>query len=281
MDRLAHKYVKMELGVPFRGWVDETPEEFAETMGYKNFNPLGRVSFLMENGASEWELELNALFERILDKKKSYLFLGSGVGEQEVPLHLKGYRVIASDVYVDALEKTKKLFPSLPIAKVDAFHLPDRSWFKNDGGYVDTGIMFYYPWHDALRIFNEVTLETQDNDVFIVCHRYNDNTLTWLLDEVFLPIEALLKNTAMKILGKNVRWVRKEHGFRRPEEDVVQMAEDMGLKLVSKHYVGYGWELNRLWIVQKFPFIRRLAAVVDKKLKMLAAVCVFEFQQLG
>jgi len=277
MSRLGHKYERCENGRARRAGIDRTPEEFAETMNYRNAGVLeSRERFLSERCSAAWIRELNGIFQTRLAPNRRALFIGSGLGEHEVPLAIRGFNVVASDIFPEGLEETRRLFPELQIRRLDILNPPAEARGAFDD-VVDGGLTFYYDDAAVVAVLKAMKGTVRSGGRVFVVHRYNDTALTWWIDRWVLPLEAFLKNTVQWARRSPARFVRKTHGFRRSVSEMTALAAAAGLRARGVFFAGHGWELNRSALLSRLRFPIPLAGTVDRWLHQLQAVTVFEF----
>jgi hypothetical protein len=73
-----------------------------------------------------------------------------------------------------------------------------------------------------------------------------DNALTFLIDEVVLKAEAVARLVFKSVTRLRLwRFVTKDHGYRRSDKDLIDMASDCGFKLVAQENYDFTAELMR------------------------------------
>ena len=101
--------------------IDSDSEEFGNTMGYFDISTT-TPDFFLENFCSHSNVqELHSIYERFLSKERLTVGIGSGYGEHELLLHLKGFPVIASDIIPGLAQKISILFPGFRGCTIDIF----------------------------------------------------------------------------------------------------------------------------------------------------------------
>lgn len=254
--RVGHKYVVE--ATASRG-VDATVEEHAATMGYAPGRVESREAFLRAHD-HRWVHELHEVLVELLERDRLVLGLGSGEGEHEVMLGLKGYDVIASDIVPGVLADAGRLFPEVQTMELDVF----------GPGVVDcedilvTGMDQYFDDPTLVELLGAVRARLPPGGRLIFTLRYRDNPATEIIDRVGLPLVAAVQRR------RGMSLTRKAHGHRRSIAEVRALAEQAGFRVGRVRYAAFAMEFERL-----LPAPRPLIAL-DRRLHVLNSATVLE-----
>ncbi len=269
--RLGHKYVEVEADEPARTGLDSTPDDHRESNVYDELRFDTRDEFLAYC-EQEWIVELREALERLLDKDRSVLSLGSGKGEHEVPLFLDGYDIAASDIVADALEDAARLFPGFRALRFDILDPP------GDAAYDDvlmTGIDAFLDDSQLERALHNARGILNPGGRVIFVLRYPDNAATRFIDRALLPAEAALRRRLGRVpQGKRI--VKRAHGHRRSRGEVVALAQRCGFAIGRIEHAAYGMELDRVRAIGAVPRLRGAVKRMDRRLTKLNSATVFE-----
>jgi len=275
--RIAYKNILHKEGTDVRTSIDASPEEISEGMAYGQKEGYSSRDDFFRTYLLDRDLETIKVLEGLLDKKRRILSIGSGRAQHEVVLGENGYDIVASDVLMGQLESTKKLFPSLKITQLDIFDPPKVSYED----VLSIGdLLFYFDDDKAALILKNIAGLLEDRGGrFIYCHSFNDNLLTWTIDNIICPVEAMIVNKRKR--GGMV-CSRKRHGYRRGRKEIIALAKNCGFKPGRVRYGGFGVELRRSFQVDKLfrmsPFLYGAARNIDRLVKAAHNLIVFEFK---
>ena len=256
-----------------RRTIDSTVEEFAVGMGYEALRFEDSEAFLA-HFCERWVLELHEELRSILARDRTVLGIGSGCGEHEVMLFREGYDVIASDVVDWTLSRTRQLFPGFRAMHLDIFNPPCELAFDD---VLVTGLDSYFDTAQARLIFTNARQLLHERGRLIFALRYHDNAATRAIDDVLLPAVAALHGLRLRLVGSPLIVVRKQHGYRRTRSEIVSLAESAGYRLGRVRFAGFGFEATRIGIDRHAPKLYELMRRLDRRVKLLNNVTVFEF----
>jgi hypothetical protein len=267
--RLAHSYVDAADARADQVTLPDGAGELATHMSYAREAAATREAFLAGCG-ERWMVELREALGELLARDRSVLSVGSGRGEHEVPLHLAGFDIVASDVIEGALDDAVRLFPGFRAIRFDVLD-PDI-----DAAYDDllaTGIDYALDDAQLRTLFATSRRVTRPGGRVILVHRYPDTVATRVIDRFGLPAWAGARNLYHRARGDGVRVVRREHGWRRSGAEIVALAHDCGFRPGRVRHAAYAMELARLPV----PGAAMRAAVrADRRLHLLTSATVYE-----
>jgi SAM-dependent methyltransferase len=268
--RLAHSYVDAADARAGQLTLPAGAGEFATQMSYAREAAPTREAFLAAAG-ERWMVELRGVLAELMARDRSVLSIGSGRGEHEVPLHLAGFDIVASDVVDGALDDAVRLFPGFRAIRFDALE-PDVEAAYDD--LLATGIDSVLDDAQLRTLFATARRVTRPGGRLILVHRYRDNAATRLIDQLGLPAWAATYNLYHRARGDGVRAVRREHGWRRSGAEIRALARDCGFAPGRIRHAAYAMELARLPVPAA---VMRVAVRADRRLHVLHSATVYEF----
>ena len=267
--RLAHSYIDGVYDSSAQVVLPSTVQGFARQMNYDN-SVSSREEFIRKADLP-WINELHAELVDLLDPSRSVLSVGSGKGEHEVKLGLKGFKITASDIVIEALDEVKHIFPEV---RCRYFNVLDPDLDIKYEDLLATGLDPVLD-DDQLRIFfsNAKTI-LQNGGRVILVHRFNDNIATKIIDNVLVPLWATARRIYHRFAKTDVRVVRREHGFRRTRTEIVNIAEDSGWRLERVRYAAFGMEAARVPCPKA---LMKAIRAIDRRIRVFNSATVFEF----
>jgi SAM-dependent methyltransferase len=259
--RVAYKYVRAEGEADgSRVTRDEAPAHFAATVGLRSY--AGREEFLA-SAASGHHGEILVGLRRLLARDCSILSVASGNGVIEAVLRLEGFDVVASDFAPELLAGARRLVPELPTLELDVLRPEHRERYDD---VLAIGLDYALDDSELATFLGGARGLLRPGGRLILAHTYRDTLVTKLIDEVLLPLWA-----RPRLAGRRQgepRWVRKEHGFRRTERELIGAAEAEGF--VRGRGIRYGWalELTRLGVDVRLPRVYRTLVAVCAALRI-------------
>jgi SAM-dependent methyltransferase len=269
--RLAHSYV--EAGDARAAQVT-LPTDAGQHATHMAYEPVATREAFLAAAGERWMVELRAALRELMAPDRSVLSIGSGRGEHEVPLHLAGYDVVASDVIEGALDDAMRLFPGFRAIRFDVL-APDL-----DAAYDDllaTGIDYALDDAQMRTLFATARRVTRPGGRVILAHRYRDTPATRAIDRLGLPAWAAARNAYHRARGDGVRVVRGEHGWRRTGAEIRALAAAGGYRVGRVRSAAFAMELARLPVPG--PALRA-AARLDRRLHAFNSATVYEFLPL-
>jgi hypothetical protein len=270
--RLAYDYVISAPGQNVRASLDRSAEEFSQRMGYRP-NRFATREELLAASEEDWAVELHEVFLELLDPKRATLSVGSGFGEHEVRLVIKGYRVVASEIVVHALDDAARLFPELETRHFDVLDpAPGEHW----DDVLIASLDYALDDEQLERALDNVRAMLAADGRLILVHRYQDTLGTRLIDRVLAPARALAIRTRERFTGNGIRVVRREHGFRRTRRELRGLALRSGFRIGRVRYAGFGFELFRIGVPQRAPGLYHIARKADRWMRTFNIATVLE-----
>jgi len=253
--RVGHKYVPEDSGPTAR---DAAPADFVATVGLRTF--ASREEFLAGASAGQGA-EILAGLRALLRRDRPVLAVAAGSGQVEAQLRVEGYDVVASDFAPELLDEARRLVPELRTLQLDVLRP------AHDGRYDDVvAIALDYALDDAelATFLDTVRGVLLPGGRLILAHTYRDTAATRLIDRVLLPLWARPRLAGRR--RSEAPWVRKEHGFRRSERELVAAAAAKGFVLGRRIPYGWGLELIRIGVDVRAPRLYRAVERVSRRL---------------
>jgi SAM-dependent methyltransferase len=191
-------------------------------------------------------------FRERLEKQKKGLSVGSGRCVNELLLAEDGYNIICSDLALYC-PQLHKIFPGFQFSILDIL----RSSYKEEKDFVMVlCIIYLFDESELLKAFQNLAKSLKNGgSLFIDASSANDNVFSWILDNVLCPVDAQLQYLLKKILKRqDNKVIRKHHGYRYSNKEVIKVAEKAGLVFVDVRYSDYVTELkDRLLLFSRLP----------------------------
>ena len=251
--------------------LDRTADDFAKTMGYANAASETRESLLART-REQWVRELHEALAELLEPGRSVLSVGSGLGEHELPFHIAGYDVTASDIYDGALEPAAQHFPGFKTRRFDLLE-PDTSIRYHD--VVITSLDYALDDAQLRRALQNARRVLLPGGRLVFVQRYNDNLATKVIDRLLVPLMARAVQLKARLTKRGTGLVRRQHGYRRSRSEIVALAESSGYRVGRVAYAAFAMELARVGL-QAVPPLFALMRRADRRLHVFNSATVFE-----
>jgi len=193
---------------------------------------------------SEKKKLYNQLLKKFLHKNDDILSIGSGRCIDELYLIDKGYKITCSDVGdLAAKDATKTLFPMFEYEKINILLQPSNT--QCDIVFL-MGVAYLFDNKELSCFFENAYRSLRKDGRLILDGAEPGETLRSILFyDVFLPIEVCLKSLILTMVRKKRVYIRKKHhGFRRSDEEIIEIAKSHGFEFVSKEIFKYSGELK-------------------------------------
>jgi SAM-dependent methyltransferase len=162
------------------------------------------------------------------------LSLGSGRCANELALLEKGYDVTCSDLErFEAYPQTKELFPRFVWEPLNILNGPAPSRY---GAVISLSMIYLFDDAALDRFFQHCAQSLEDRGHLLLDSAGSpDNRLAWLILNVLLPLETQAKRLLFFMIGRGWRGiVRKHHGYRRTDQEIIEKARRQGFILVAQ-----------------------------------------------
>jgi hypothetical protein len=190
-----------------------------------------------------------------LTKEEAVLSLASGRCANELLLLSQGYNIVCSDLAPINLKETQSLFPEFRFQTLDILKTySDRSF----DAVLALGLIYLFDDKELGIFFENVGKSLKSGGHLILDSAGSpDNFASFLVHDVVLKYETVL----LFNLRRMKRWlegrgkltlVKKHHGFRRTDEEIVKKAADAGMILLDKCHYDHLTELRRSFFFSRF-----------------------------
>jgi cyclopropane fatty-acyl-phospholipid synthase-like methyltransferase len=252
--------------------VDADIESFSKTMRYEKQDWKIAQAMLDSIMSKHWIMELHEAVMPFLDKNRTLLGIGSGEGEHELLLHLKGYNVVASDIIPGLTEKTQSLFPEFQCCTFDVFKddIDSLPICNTAFDILVTGLDFYFDDVKAKELFKRFYELIPDDGTLIFVLRYRQSIFTTIID--FLSFVEVYVQARKKKAGI----FKKHHGYRRTKKDVLNLAKEAGFHAEKSVPAMLGYECGRVRFFNSHK-LTRICAFTDRLIPLFHSAIVFKF----
>jgi hypothetical protein len=249
------------------------PEDHSKDMGgydtdvsYKN----------KDDFFSKWYVNLhygrlpayNQFIQTHVDKKDKILSLASGRCAGELYLLEQGYDIACSDLKeLNIHSGVKKLFPQFRFFPLDIL----RPSLQEKYDAIAALSLIYAFDDNELKLFFENTSNSLNAGGCLIIDPSgsSDNRITAFMDEVFLKYETYLKRIILFSLGIPSAFVAKHHGFRRTDQEIVDIAKDAGFELIVIEYSDFLMEFRRSRflgeLLERSDWVKKAISIIGKK----------------
>ena len=186
------------------------------------------------------------------------LSIGSGRCANELYLMEDGYNITCSDLQlIDCHSETVALFPNLNFLEFNILHGPSEPEHKYDT-IICLSLIYLFDDKDLLIFFKNVSSSLKPGGHLILDSVGSpDNFLSYMVHEVLLKYEIyFLRIAKMIIKHKKDAVIRKHHGYRRTDNEIIEAALVAGLKLVDKEDYAFLTEFRRSVLFDRL-FLRK------------------------
>ena len=207
-----------------------------------------------------------------LQKQDQVLSIASGRSVNELRLIDEGYDIFCTDLYkFDWYDKTKELWPNYRFSILDII--------KNSSiNQYDTvlGLSVIFIFNDLLLndFFKNINKSLKNHGHLILDSSGSpDNISSFFIHDILLKFEIYLIKFIKMIyyLGKKkFKVIKKHHGYRRTNSDIIMIAEKNGFKLMEVKNYAFLTEFSRSYIlsfvIRNIPIMKRLFVLFGSKI---------------
>lgn len=159
-----------------------------------------------------------------LSKWEETLSIGSGRCANELYLMEDGFRITCSDLEPVNYEETISLFPDFKFVKLNLLEGPTE---KKYDSIICLGLIYLLDNQELSTFFKNVSESLNPKGHFILdsAGSSDDKILSNLIHDWFLKYEAMLMKITKNIFKrKKYRLIKKHHGYRRSDNEIVQLS---------------------------------------------------------
>lgn len=265
-------------GSEINGAIDESPEQHAITMGgydqfLKNSESIDSLKshFLNKNYQSGRLLYYEDFLDKHILKGERVLSIASGHCVNEVSLINKGVRVVCSDLKKNSYHDHLK-------SLVDDFEMRELNILENSepecfDAVFGLSLIYLFSEPELKRyLTNAKTKIRLGGKVIVEATGSPAHFFSIGFHNYYLLFEARVISWVRRIRGKKEVFVVKNHGYLRPNSDIVLAASELGLRLIDAKDYEFGAEFERSRIIAaiigKWPSLRPTVSFFGRLLGM-------------
>ena len=213
--------------------------------------------------------EYDKFLRKHIKKTDKVLSIASGRSANELKLLLGGYDITCSDLcMLPCYDDTKKLFPDYKFFTLNIIENPaDRQY----DSLISLSLIYLFDNRQLDCFFGNVSKSLKENGHLILDGGGSpDNLMSFFIHDVLLRLEVhllrlliLVKNPGKKKYGLAI----KHHGYRRTDNDIIEIAKKNGLELIDRENYAFLTEFARSRILSRLmriPFMKRLFGLIGK-----------------
>lgn len=265
--------------------IDRQFEEHARTLdgfeaceAYRTSESFFRKYFYgYQNGRLE---HYDRFIRRRLRKDQDILSVGSGRCANELFLMENGYRVTCSDLcWTDTHGMTRRIFPAFRFLELDILKNPPP---RRVDAVLSLSLIYLFDHERLLTFFRHVVQGLNPGGHFVLDSAgAPDNLLSTCIHDILLPAETFARRGMKWILSRKCDGlIRKHHGYRRTDMEIVEAARACGLRLVDCETASFTSEFRRsrflAGIMGLHPRIERLFALAGRHVPYIR---MFDFEK--
>ena len=176
-----------------------------------------------------------------------------------------GYSITCSDLgYPSSFQQAKTLFPNIDFVEMDILEVPPS--VKYDA-IIALSLIYLFDESDLGIFFKNVSDCLNVNGSLILDSSGSpDNFLSFFIHDIWLKYETCLVRFLKRIKGRHDGLVIKDHGFRRTDIEIIELAKKYNLELVVQGNYGFLVEFTRSVIFSKIFLKRamRLSSITNR-----------------
>jgi len=184
-----------------------------------------------------------------LSKDDEILSIASGFCINETKLLKDGFKITCSDLDMQTFYDTKKIFDDLRFIKLNVVNDKPHKIYD-----VIISLSLIYTFNDEQldSMFNNVSNGLRIGGKFILDSAGSeDNYLSHIINDLYLCVESNLIYYVCKLIMKKRKLVKKDQGWRRTNQEIINCAQKYGLDIVTTKNYDYLTEFKRSHILNK------------------------------
>jgi len=232
--------------------IDRTFEEHAEAMGGYGSEGYGsREEFFETYIAKRHHIFYDHFIRQHLSKEETVLSVASGRCANELWLLSQGYDIFCSDLAAVNLEGTKALFPEFRFQALNILKNPSDRLFDS---IIALSMVYFLDDREFPVFFENVSNSLKTGGHLILDGASSpDNLMSFFIHDMVLKYEARLLIVLRRLIKKQkLAFVKKHHGFRRTDKEIIDTASKAGFALLGKHGYDYLTEFRRSYFFSRF-----------------------------
>lgn len=215
-----------------------------------------------------------------LNQSENILSLACGRSANELYLLKDGFKVICSDMdFPASLSDVVKLFPDFKFRKLDILKNSSEERFDSiiclsliflfDDSEIEK---FFFNVHESLNPGGKLILDSSGS---------SDNLLSNFIHDYLLRYEMVFLREIYCITKREKRGlVKKHHGYRRSDIEIISIAEKCGFQLVEKENYDFLTEFRRSFILKRLinnSMLRKFFLIIGKSIPYIR---MFNFKRI-
>lgn len=225
--------------------------------------------------------DYDKFLRKCLDKNWDILSVASGRCANEMFLKENGYRITCSDLeIIKSHPELKEIFSEFEYLEINIIENPGPRRFD---AIIALSLIFLFDEKNLNLFFKNAAASLKSNGHLIFdSSGSSDNLLSFLLHDIYLRFEVeLLRLMIFLLKGKIHGFVKKHHGYRRTDREVIETARNNGFELVVRKNYGFLTEFKRSIIfnkiVSKNYFFERIFCVIGRNIPYTR---IFDFKKI-
>lgn len=235
----------------------ENKETFYKTFYFKYH--LGRLE------------DYDAYLRKHLKKEDSVLSIACGRSANEMRLVDDGYDIFCTDLYEYPWNNdTKKLWPDYRFAILDILKNPSEQQYD---AVIGLSVIFIFDESQLSDFFKNIYKSLNDQGYLIIDSAGSpDNLGSFFIHDILVKTETYLIRLIWFItsLGKKkFSIIKKHHGYRRTNDEIINAAEKSGFILADLENYAFLTEFSRSYILSylmKIPFTKSIFRLLGNKI---------------
>ena len=242
-----------------------------ESGGYKtNQNYSGKEKFFDHY----FKIERYAIWSKYLkdnlNPNEKILSIASGRAINELDLISNKHNITCSDLEIpECYEASKNLFGNFDYIKLNILEDKTRNKFQC---IFCISALYIFSNSQLEKIFYNIReMLEKDGTLIIDFGGAEDHVFSFIFHEIFLLAEAYLVFFFSKIINKKIGFeIDYNHGYRRKNKEIIEIAKKVGLKFIEVKEYDYLSELQRSIVIRKlvefFPFSKKFFSLFGRKI---------------
>lgn len=261
--------------------IDRTVEEHAGAMGgYRSEGYSSREEFFETYIARRHHVFYDHFIRQRLSKEETVLSVASGRCANELLLLSQGYDIVCSDLAAVNLGETKALFPEFKFQELNILRNPSNRLFDS---IIALSMIYFLDESEVLIFFENVSRSLKTGGHLILDGASSpDNLMSFFIHDVVLKYEARLLVALRRLIKKQtVALVKKHHGFRRTDKEIIQAASKAGFALLDRCEYDRLTEFRRSYFFSRFIKDSHLERPFEALGKWVPYVRMFYFEKVN
>ena len=226
-------------------------EDFEKSMGgYKENKFYENKKVFIEGFLKGRFNYYNNFLNKNLDKEKKIISIASGRCINELVLINKGFDIDCSDLGIPkSYNISKKIFKEFNFFKIDILN---QHFHKKYQTALALGLIYVFSNEELEKFFLNINKSIEINgDLILDSSSSSNNFYTSIFDKYILKFETYLISFYLNITGRKNIVVKRHHGYKFTNKELIQIAEKNGFSLVLKKDKDYLSEILRSKILNK------------------------------